>query len=448
LKVEILPQSNLRREQNTSRSISIPPDKSIFHRLLIIGSLTESRISIAIPSIEEIPADVFATILALESLGVQIDISRSEIILQGVGLNGFHAPKHKINCANSGTTARLMMGLLAGQDFSSTLTGDESLTRRPMKRLSDILNSELGANIVTSANGTMPIVIEGKHLHGGSINLPVASAQMKSASLIAGLFTQETVIVHEPKQSRDHTELMLAAFGADIEIDSTISIKPSPFSTPAEFSYTLTGDISSAAFLIGAAILEKRNIWFSSIGLNPTRTKFLDILKESGLLADISEIVDEQNEKRGKLEIFGWESKISKPFTIIEKDIPLIIDEIPLLAVLAAFCNGMTIFSHVGELRNKESDRISALVKNLRSFGVIAEEKEDGFMIEGDQSFIPKGGHIEHCGDHRIAMALSVLALRSQEKVTISEAEVVSVSYPNFYRDLGLIASKERIRIS
>ncbi|MFI5264292.1 MAG: 3-phosphoshikimate 1-carboxyvinyltransferase [Candidatus Kapaibacterium sp.] len=451
MKVEIFPESTTKRERaETVPVISLPPDKSIFHRLLIVGSLTKSKITIPIPSIVEVPADVVATILALESLGVPIEISRSKIELQGVGINGFRAPKHTINCANSGTTARLMMGLLAGQNFSSTLVGDNSLSQRPMKRLADILNKELGANIVCSLAGTLPVEIRPSMLHGGDIELSVASAQIKTAVMLSAFFTSGAIRAHEPFQSRNHTELMLKSFGSDIEIESNNAIRLSAntISSPQEFIYHVPGDVSSAAFLIAAAIFARKNISLVNVGLNPTRIRFLELLIESGFGIEISDIKDEWNEKSGIIEIFAEETTISKAFQISVEDIPLIIDEIPILAVISAFCNGNTIFSHVGELRHKESDRIRALTNNLRAFGVSVDEVEDGFSVRGDENFIPCGGIIEHYGDHRIAMAMSVLALKAEEPVTISNAEIVSVSYPNFYRDLALITWKGRIKIS
>ncbi|MDP4220278.1 MAG: 3-phosphoshikimate 1-carboxyvinyltransferase [Bacteroidota bacterium] len=450
MNVEVRPSDASYAEQSRTAPLSLPPDKSIFHRLLIIGALTRSKLTIPITLIEDIPVDVYATILALQSLGVPIELSRSMIELEGVGMEGFHAPTHQINCSNSGTTARLFMGLLAGQSFSSRLTGDESLSKRPMKRLAEILNSGLGAKIETSEKGTLPVLIEGRELHGATVDLPVASAQMKSAVLLAGLYSKDVVRIREPLQSRDHSELMLMSFGADIEIeaDHAIRITANGVVPLQNITYNIPGDISSAAFLIGAAILGRRNITLKNVGLNPTRIRFLEILKGSGLEVEISQVKEEWNEKKGTVEIFGAESHLSKPLAISAADIPLIIDEIPILAVLASFCPGQTEISRAKELRAKESDRLSALATNLRSFGAIVEEKEDGLTIFGDDTFIPHGGSIEHFGDHRIAMAFVIMALRARERVTISDASVVSISYPNFFRDLSLVVGKNRIHIA
>lgn len=451
MNVEIRKQVRSHKSQfGVSSGIVVPPDKSIFHRLLIIGSMTGSRITIPINAIEDIPVDVVSTILAMQSLGVPIELSRSEIELQGVGFEGYHEPKHQINCGNSGTTARLLLGLLSGQQFSSKLTGDTSLSARPMRRLADLLNNALGAEIITSSDGKMPVVVNGKVLHPGDIMLPVASAQMKSALLLAGMYVQGRVSVTEPFKSRDHTEKMLSAFGIVIHSESkTTSIEsPVAFTIPDEFTYRIPGDISSAGFLIGAAIITRKNIILSDIGLNPTRKRFLDILSAGGLKFEISNRKEKWNEVSGTLEIFGAESTITKPFDITAEDIPLVIDEIPLLAILATFCNGETSISGAHELRSKESDRLSVLTKNLTAWGSQTQENEDGIVISGDENFIPGGGAIEHSGDHRIAMALSLLGLRAKEPVTISDASVVSISYPNFFRDLALIVGKERIKIS
>jgi 3-phosphoshikimate 1-carboxyvinyltransferase len=454
MNVEILPRKGNDWGQSLpAPSISLPPDKSIFHRFLIIGSMTESLIRIPIPSIEEIPVDVYATILALQSLGVPIELARSEIILKGVGRDGFHAPKHQINCGNSGTTARLLMGLLAGQNFSTILTGDQSLSQRPMKRLADLLNSELGADIGTSASGSMPIIIHGKKIHGGNVELPASSAQMKSAVLIAGIYASGEVSVTEPMQSRDHTERMLESFGTGFSAsEKTISkIENYSFTTPQEFTYNIPGDTSSAAFLYGASIASRRNIILKNVGLNPTRSRFMPILEASGLMEEVSNIEYKEGKGQrssGDVELFSFESNVRHPFVFFGDESPLIIDEIPLLAVLASFLEGDTVFNDLGELRKKESDRIQALVKNFSAFGVSIDETKDGFVVHGDPEFIPAGGSVDHFGDHRIAMAFSVLALRAHEPVTISEAEVVSVSYPNFFKDLGVIVGKDRIRIS
>jgi len=468
MRVEILP-SHVARWNTSVRIDALPPDKSIFHRLLIIGSMSESKITIPISSIEEIPSDVFATILALESLGVPIEIYRSKIIVQGVGINGFHAPKHQINCANSGTTARLMMGLLAGQNFSSTLIGDTYLSRRPMKRLADILNNDLGADISTSDDGTLPILINGQKLHSANIELQVASAQMKSALLIAGFYADGEVSVTEPLQSRDHTERMLKAFGKGFTKQGLKnSIYDYHFSTPPEFTYKIPGDFSSAAFLIGAAVLIKRDLLLMEVGLNNTRARMLPILEASSatrvknpnsepsqkpthyiLTVEVWDIrYDPWDEKFGNIDLFASQTSPVKPFIFFDDEAPIIIDEIPILAAIAAFCNGTTEFKNLRELRKKESDRISSITKNLKAFGASLEETEDGFIVHGNEDFIPAGGIIEHFGDHRIAMALSILALRAEEAVTISDAEIVSVSYPNFYKDLAMIVGKERIRIS
>lgn len=414
------------------KDIPLPPDKSILHRILIIGSLTKSKITIPVRE-EEIAEDIHSTINALRQLGVTIEITSDRILLSGVGLHGLQAPTILINCGNSGTTARLLMGVLAAHPFKSTLIGDESLSKRPMKRLADILNQDLGADIQTEVHGGMPVVINGRELHGTKIELPVASAQMKSALLLAGLYIEGEVIVNEPSQSRDHTERMLNVFDDD------------SFNAQKEITYHVPGDISGAAFFIVAAILLKKEIVLRNVGLNPTRTRFLDILKGCGLRYEINNLTEEWGEARGDLSIDGNSKVNLSDHIFTDKDIPLIIDEIPALAVLAAFCVGDTTIRGASELRKKESDRISLFVENLRNFGAKIDEYEDGFTIHGNSEWKPKGGSIRHGGDHRIAMAFAVMALRAREAVTIPNANVVSISFPNFFTAMSQIAGEGKI---
>ena len=451
MNVEILPRHDqIVAQSGKTPLLILPPDKSIFHRLLIIGSLTRSMIKIPIASIEEVPVDVYATILALQSLGVPIEISRSSVELQGVGLRGYHEPKHQIHCANSGTTARFLIGLLAGQKFSAMLTGDASLSERPMKRLADILNADMGAEIIGSPSGNLPLRIIGRELHAAKVHLQVASSQMNTAILLAGLHAEGETSVISPVPTRDHSERMIKAFGGNILIRGDVTtIKSNSFSDLSEqIDYPLPGDMSSASFQIAAATLSKQGIVLKNVGLNPSRRKFVDTLVAHGLVIEAREIVDEWNELRGTVEIFASESGLSKPFVIESPEVVLLMDEMPLLAVLAAFIDGRSTFSNVGELRSKESDRIKGIVSNLRAFGVVAEESESGFVVDGDADFVPSGGMVAHSGDHRLAMAFSLFGLRARKSVTISDAEIVSISYPRFFTDLASVIGKHRIRIT
>ncbi|HEX5315758.1 MAG TPA: 3-phosphoshikimate 1-carboxyvinyltransferase [Candidatus Kapabacteria bacterium] len=427
---------------------SMPPDKSILHRLLFLGSLTTSAFRIPIESPRTISHDIIATILALESLGVPVDVGESEINLQGVGLHGYRAPSHAINCANSGTTARLLMGLLAGQSFSSTITGDASLSKRPMKRVADLL-SPMGASIETNTNGTLPAAIEGRKLRGTGLTLPVASAQIKTAALFAALFADGITRVGEPTKSRDHTERMMAAFGFGIGGDTIISLRPEvPAELPEEAEYVVPGDLSCSAFMIAAAVLLRKRIRIEGVLLNPSRTRFLEVLTLMGVELEADNIVEEWNEPRGNLTIFGdrRHSGLS-PFQIPAEEVPLLIDELPILMVLALFADGESIVRGAGELRVKESDRIALAAKQFELFGVQVEESEDGILIQGVEERRLTSAPIHHGGDHRLAMAFSIAALFCDGACEMEGAESVAVSYPDFYTHLKLLTGDTCIEV-
>ncbi|HZK76292.1 MAG TPA: 3-phosphoshikimate 1-carboxyvinyltransferase [Candidatus Kapabacteria bacterium] len=428
--------------------LSMPPDKSILHRLLFLGSLTTSAFRIPIESPQTISHDLIATILALESLGVPVDIGDKEIGLQGVGLHGYRAPSHAINCANSGTTARLLMGLLAGQSFSSMLTGDASLSKRPMKRLSDLL-STMGASIETSTSGTLPAAIEGRNLRGTGLTLPVASAQMKTAALFAGLFADGITRIREPARSRDHTERMMSAFGYGIESDEVIKLSPGRVpELPEEVEYAVPGDLSCAAFIIAASVLLRKRIRIEGVSLNPSRTRFLEVLTLMGVELEADTVVEEWNEPRGNLTIFAdRRSGGLNPLQIGAEDVPLLIDELPILMVLALFADGESIIQGADELRVKESDRIALAAKQFESFGVEVEELEDGIVIQGQPDRRLDSAAIHHGGDHRLAMAFSIAALFCDGFCEMEGAESVAVSYPDFYTHLKLLAGEKRVEV-
>ncbi len=426
--------------------ITPPPDKSILHRILLIGSLTQSAIRIPISGIYSISHDVIATVLALESLGVPVEIFDDHIELHGVGRKGYRAPTHVINCANSGTTARLLMGVLAGQSFGSALSGDVSLSARPMRRVATLLEA-LGANVITGPEGTLPIMINGRRLHGASLSLPVASAQMKSAVLLAGLFAEGITAVREPSQSRDHTERMLASFGYDIEIDDEIRLNP--VTNPSivdEIVYEVPGDASSAAFLVVAAILLRRRITLLGVGLNPTRTRFLDVLAVMGVEMEAQNVLDSFGEPRGDLTVFADQIEGALlPLELSDEDIPLLIDELPILFILAMFSEGVSEIRGAGELRKKESDRIAVSVEQLRRFGVEVMEYEDGLSIVGILERRLQPCTIIHDGDHRLAMAFSIAALFCTTEVELDEAEAVCVSYPDFFEHLRALCGRKHV---
>ena len=436
------------RPDDSPMVLSMPPDKSILHRLLFLSSVTTSAFRIPIESPGAISQDVIATMLALESLGVPVEMSDTQIELQGVGLHGYRAPSHAINCANSGTTARLLMGLLAGQPFDSTITGDASLSKRPMKRLADVL-STLGATIETSGTGTLPAAVHGNTLYAANISLPVASAQMKTAALFAGLFAEGITRVREPAQSRDHTERMMAAFGFGIEEDDVLKLSPGIVSElPDEAEYSVPGDLSSAAFMIAAAVLLRKRLRIEGVSLNPSRTRFLEVLTVMGVELEANNVVEKWNEPRGMLTVFGDRMSGSLlPFKIGAEDVPLLIDELPILMVLALFADGESTIRGAKELRVKESDRIHLAATQFEAFGVEVEELEDGILIQGQPERRLASAAIHHGGDHRLAMAFSIASLFCDGFCEIEGAESVSVSYPDFYAHLQSLAGKKCIEV-
>jgi 3-phosphoshikimate 1-carboxyvinyltransferase len=429
--------------------LSVPPDKSILHRLLLIGSLTKSAFRIPIESPRSISHDVIATMLAVESLGVPVEFSDAAIEMNGVGRRGFRMPTHSINCANSGTTARLLMGLLSGQQFESTLTGDASLVTRPMKRVADVL-AKMGTSITTTNRGTLPVTISGRELNGAEIVLSVPSAQMKSAVLLAALFANGDTTIRGMIESRDHTERMLSAFGFGIDVGEEIVIHPEVTGDiDEEIEYKVPGDLSCAAFLFAAAILLRKRITVKNVGLNPSRTRFLDMLALMGVECEASNVVDEWNEPRGDVTIYGDRiTEVLEPFNIGKDDVSLLIDELPILMALSIFANGESVIRGAGELRLKESDRISLVVKQFRAFGVEVEELEDGMIVQGVPDRRLSSAPIIHGGDHRLAMAFSIAGLFCESEITIEEAESVAISYPDFYSDLEKICGQKLIVIS
>jgi 3-phosphoshikimate 1-carboxyvinyltransferase len=427
----------------------MPPDKSILHRLLFIGSLTTSRFHIPISSPSAISDDVIATVLALESLGVPVDVEQERIELHGVGRRGYRAPTHAINCANSGTTARLLIGLLAGQTFNSTLTGDTSLSTRPMKRLANLL-SEMDAIIATDMRGTLPLEIAGQQLHGAEITLPVASAQIKSALMLAGLFADTPTIILEPAPSRDHTERMMEAFGFGIEDEDRISIFPEITSELSdEIVYNVPGDFSCAAFLIAAAVLLRKRLVVEAVLLNPSRTRFLDILSLMGIEIEADHVTEEWNEARGRLTVYGdLRTEPLVPFQIDGGDVPLLIDELPILMVLAMFADGENTITGAAELRLKESDRLALTAKQFKGFGVNVVEMHDGISIEGIPDRVLLNAPIHHGGDHRLLMAFSIAALFRQFPTEIEDADAASVSYPEFFSHLHRLCGNGLVELS
>ena len=413
--------------------VRVPGDKSISHRSLILAALSDgtSHIRGLLRS-----ADVDSTAAVLSALGVRIEPDGDSIAVHGRGLRGLLIPKRPLDCGNSGTTARLMAGVLAAHPFDSTLIGDASLSRRPMRRVTEPLG-QMGAHFTMDAGGDgLPLTIHGGTLASIGWHSRTASAQVKSAILLAALNAQVGADVTEPTRSRDHTERMLAARGVPIVVDG-VSVSIGVARSMRAMDTHVPGDPSSAAFFVGlAALFAGRTIDMPGVCVNPTRTGFLDVVQRMGALVSFAEQSDEGGEPTATIRATGTDSLRS--VTVGAAEMPSMIDEVPMLACLAARAEGETVISGAGELRVKESDRITAVVRNLHAIGVDAEERDDGMAIRGSRA--PLSGRIETHGDHRIAMAFGVLGAVPGNSIDIIAPECVSVSYPSFWSDLRRVA--------
>jgi len=409
--------------------IEVPPDKSISHRAILIGSLAEGRVVVS----NFLRADdCLATLNAMRSLGVPIEDTESgQIVIEGVGLYGLEPPMSTIDCGNSGTTMRLLMGLLAAQKFSSRLTGDQYLRKRPMERVIKPLR-QMGAQLRGQDGDRLaPIEIEGAPLKSIVYDSPIASAQVKSAILLAGLYCDGKTTVKEPYKSRDHTERMLHKFGVTVEVTELSASVTGPAQLkPAEI--TVPGDISSAAFLMAAAaIIPGSELLVRNVGLNRTRSGFIDVLKRMGAELSGADVADDGlNEPSGDVFIRGKERL--KAVHIGASDIPRLIDEVPIIAVTALRAEGTTVIEGAGELRVKETDRLSALARNLSALDARIEEKPDGLIIPGPQRL--RGGAVDSFGDHRTAMAMAVAGLFADAPVTVTDTDCVATSFPDFFK--------------
>ena len=418
----------IRQAKTLRGQITVPGDKSITHRAVMFNALSEgeARIRGFLNS-----ADCASTIAAFSAMGAQIHTKGTDCYVKGTGLHGLHAPTGPIDCGNSGTTTRLISGILAGQSFDTILTGDASLSKRPMRRIMAPL-SQMGAQITSAAdNDCLPLHIFGAALHGISYTSPVASAQVKSAVLLAGLYADSPTTVTEPEKSRDHSERMLSAFGAELSEDGlSVTIKPCDHLTAQDI--TVPGDISSAAFFLAAgSLLSDSEILVKNVGLNPTRDGVYRILKKMG--ADLTLLNEKNIGGEPSADILVRSSSLHS-CEIDGAIIPALIDELPVLAVAAAFADGTTVIRDAGELRVKESDRIAAVVQGLRAMGADAEEQEDGMIIRGGRTL--HGAEIDCFDDHRIAMSFAVAGLAAEGTTTLRGADCVKISYPAFYRDL------------
>ena len=408
------------------RGVVRPPgDKSISHRVLMLAALAKGKSTMTGLLTGD---DVKSTARVLRQLGVAI----SRIQESGVRVSSSRllAPGSRLHSGNSGTTARLMLGILAGQRFAATLTGDASLRKRPMRRVTEPLRT-MGAEITEQGDG-LPLEIRGGRLRGLVYTSPVASAQVKSALLLAGFTGGVPVTIREPYRSRDHTERLFAHLGLGIrEHDGVISYQPSAVSVPP-FEIAVAGDTSSAAFLVATAVLaEQGELLVENVGVNPTRTGYLVVLERMGAHVDRVNLRDAGGEPVADL--------IAKPATLTATqvsaaEIPTLVDEVPILAVLASRARGETVFREVGELRVKESNRLELVAANLRALGVRAEARGNDLHVEGTDR--PPRGRVETAGDHRLAMAFTVLGTVPGADIRLSERRSVGISYPGFFKDL------------
>lgn len=420
--MEIKKQTNLRGE------LTVPGDKSISHRAVMFGSLAQGTTKIT-HFLEG--ADCLSTISCFRKMGIDIERNASEILVHGKGLHGLSAPSETLDAGNSGTTTRLISGILAGQSFTSELNGDASIQSRPMKRIMTPLLS-MGADIVSlRGNGCAPLRITGRPLHAAHYQSPVASAQVKSCVLLAGMYADGITSVTEPVLSRNHTEIMLNYFGANVNSQgTTASIEPEPVLNGREIK--VPGDISSAAYFIAAALLVPGSeLLIKNVGTNPTRAGILEICRAMG--ADITYLNENCDSGEPTADLLVRTSALHGT-TVEGAIIPTLIDEIPMIAVMAAFAEGTTIIRDAAELKVKETDRIKTTTEGLLAMGVDVTPTDDGMIIRGGNPV--HGGQINSYLDHRIAMAFSIAALAAEGNTEIQDGQCVDVSYPSFFTEL------------
>lgn len=429
---EVLEVKRLTRLKNgLNGTIFIPGDKSISHRAVMFGAIAEGVTKITNFLQGE---DCLSTIACFQKLGITIEQNGTDVTVYGKGLQGLVEPAEVLDVGNSGTTIRLMLGILANVPFHCTVIGDASIGKRPMKRVTVPLR-QMGAKIDGREDGQYtPLSIRGGNVKGIHYSSPVASAQVKSAVLLAGLQGEGVTTVTEPLQSRDHTERMLRAFGCDVTIDElTVSLQGGQelFSTNIE----VPGDISSAAFFLAAgAIVPNSKIVLKNVGLNPTRTGILDVLSQMGATLSIDNIRNEEFEPCGDITV---ETSQLRGIEIGGALIPKLIDEIPIIALLATQAEGTTVIKDAEELKVKETNRIDTVVNELKKLGANIEATEDGMIVRGKMQL--HGNAVNSYGDHRIGMMLGIAACIADGEVIIENSEAVAVSYPNFFQQLHML---------
>lgn len=419
--------------QSLNGTIKVPGDKSISHRAVMFGSIAKGKTTINGFLTGE---DCLSTISCFKKLGVNIEQDNEQVTVNGKGISGLKPPTEDLYVGNSGTTIRLMLGILANTPFTSVLTGDESIAKRPMNRVTQPLK-QMGAEIEGNESGNkVPLQVKGGKTKGFHYHSPIASAQVKSAIILAGLKGDGTTSVTEPLKSRDHTERMLEAFGAKVECEGlTVSIHGGQELKGTHIE--VPGDISSAAFfLVAGAIVPNSTITLQKVGLNPTRTGILDVLNQMGAEISYQNMNDEVSEPFGDLVI----KTSSLKGTVIKGDlIPRLIDEIPIIALAATQAEGQTIIQDAQELRVKETDRIETVVNELKKMGADIEATEDGMIINGRTML--KGAPVQSHGDHRIGMMLSIASCIAEGETTLSNCEAIAVSYPTFYNQLERLSN-------
>ena len=403
--------------------IKVPGDKSISHRAVMLGSLASgvTEISGFLKG-----ADCLSTIDCFRKMGIDIDINGENVTVHGNGLRGLKKPDEMLYTGNSGTTTRLLCGILAGQNFDTSITGDVSIQKRPMGRVVKPL-SMMGAKI---ENEYCPLYITGTKLHGIDYKMPVASAQVKTAIILAGLYADGETVIHEIEKSRDHTELMLSAMGADLTVDNLdITVKPTNDLTAVNVD--VPSDISSAAFfLVLGAIMPNSQITVTNVGINPTRTGIIDVLKDMGADITLENVHTSAGETVADITV---RSSSLKGTTVGGDIIPRLIDELPIIAVAAVFADGQTVIKDAQELKVKETNRIRAVVDEFNKCGIDITETDDGMIINGGKSI--HGADFKTYGDHRMAMSLTVLAQLADGESTLDDSDCACVSYPTFFDD-------------
>jgi 3-phosphoshikimate 1-carboxyvinyltransferase len=427
--------------KHVTGGVEPPGDKSISHRYAMLAALAEGRSELRHFAAA---ADCHSTLGCVSALGADVKVDKDTVRITGRGPRGLKSSWRALDAGNSGTTMRLLTGILAGQEFTSKLTGDASLQKRPMKRVVSPLR-EMGADIRARDDNFAPLEIRGVRLRAIDYKMPVASAQVKSAVLLAGLFADGVTSVTEPARTRDHTELALEEFGVALEKSGkTIRIPGlagrNGGGTLQARSLDVPGDLSSAVFFLAAAsLLPDSHLLIHNVGLNPTRTAILDLFASMGAAIQMLSVRSAHGEIVGDLAVKGTSLKGG----VIEKEqIALVIDELPMLAALGPYTEQGIEIRDAAELRVKESDRIAALAENLRRMGATVDERPDGLRVQGRQAGRLRGAEIEPHGDHRIAMAFAVAALAAEGASVIRDADCAGVSYPTFFQDLERVAER------